>query len=167
MSREDFIRDQIRRILFEDKAQGGVQQGRVGKGGLSVTIRSASALAKKNPEALMKKLGISGASGSTSIEKVRSVLSQAISYLKSDDAKKHGLQGAYSSVYEVSSSNNQKSGENYLRIEPGEISEREAALYAVHILVGAVSSGILAGLDKKVTPTLEDGKAVIKFSDPS
>lgn len=151
-----FIRNQIRRILLE--AEGEVRRGSVGRGNLKVFVKNAKALAQQNPQELMKKLGNPSASGETADEKVSSLLQGALSGLESA-----GLGDMYRGVYLQRQGKNQS---RVVRIVPGEISERDAVLYATHILTAAVKTGALSGLDKDVVPSIDGGEAVIKFEEP-
>lgn len=164
MANREFIREEIRKILFEEAeeetAPGRITRGRVGGGRVSAPIKSAEALANKDPEALMSKLNVSSAPGDTAIKKVFSVLKQAVETLKSTD----GLETAYDSV----SIGKAPDGTEYIRIAPNEISERNAVLYALHILTGAENAGILTDLDKEVVvgKSKTGEKAVVIFNDP-
>lgn len=174
MANEEFIRQQIRRMLLEAEEssnksgetppapaqpaspkKGQVEKGKVGRGRVSGGVQEAEALANSNPGELMRKLKISGAAGSDE-EKVEKILKQAVSTLKSTK----GLEQAYSSV---SLEREADTGSVYVKISPNKLSARNALIYMKHVLVGAVNAGVLS-LDKNVIPTYEDNKALIKFA---
>lgn len=173
MADEKFIRSQIQRILHEaapspespesDKIPktGGVSaKGRVGRGRVKAEVSEAEALANSDPQKLMSKLKIDSASGSTTVEKILSVLKRAVRTLKSTK----GLEDAYSSV----SIQKTAEGVEYIRIMPDKLTERDAALYMKHTLIAAQNAGILTDLDKVIVPELaKTGQAVVKFLDAS
>jgi hypothetical protein len=175
MANEEFIRQQIRRILLEANAEsddsesppapkskaepapqrGQVQKGKVGRGRVSGGVKEAEALANSNPGELMRKLKISAVTGSDE-EKVEKIMKQAVSTLKSTK----GLEQAYSGVSLV---REQDTGSVYVKISPNKLSARNALIYMKHVLVGAFNAGVLS-LDNDVIPTYEDDKALIKFA---
>lgn len=174
MTDENFIRNQIRRILVEksksdandaesdsrdekNKTKGSIAKVKPGRGRVKAEIREAEALANADPGALMTKLKINSAPGNTTLQKVAFVLNRAITTLKSTK----GLETAYDRVAQMKSAD----GVDYLQIIPKDLSPRDALLYMNHTLVGAVNAGILSELDKLVVPEIKGGKVIVKFQD--
>lgn len=167
-----FIRDQIRRILSEKteaasetpdepapsdkkKEKGGLAKVKPGRGRVKAEIQEAEALANSDPKKLMKRLKIDSAPGDSTPKKVAYILKRAVNTLKSTK----GLEQAYSDISLMQT----EEGDLYVRIIPNKLKPRDALLYMNHTLVGAVNSGILAGLDMIVVPELDGGKPVVNF----
>ncbi len=183
MADEQFIRNQIRRILFEetegttgqvptptpalaesapqdseeDKRTGKVAKVKPGRGRVKAEIEEAGALANSDPQELMKKLKIKAAPGDSSIKQIAFILNKAVETLKSVP----GLEEAYERIAIKKS----PEGDLYIHIIPNKISARDALLYMNHTIVGAVNAGVLKNLDQEVVPELKKGRALINFTD--
>ena len=158
---DSFIRSQVRKILFEDRApeptsapkakseepaQRGprVVRGKIGKGNFSKATKAAGSLAEKNPAELVRKLGLQGASGKTDIEKVISIVRQAISGAS-----------VMRSAYYTPELMQDSSGDKFIRItHSSEISPRDAAQYMFLTFIAAEKEGLLAGIKGQITPGL-------------
>lgn len=158
---DSFIRNQIRKILLEENApesapaqkekakepeqQGPrVVRGRVGKGNFSKATRQAGSLAEKNPAELVKKLELKGASGGSSLEKVLSIVKQAISGAS-----------VMRSAYHKAEIMQDESGDKFIRIaHSSEIEPRDAAQYMFLTFIAAEKEGLLAGINGQITPGL-------------
>jgi len=102
-----------------------------GSGGFSKGVSEAGALAKEDPESLMKNLGISSASGSDDLEKIESLVKQAIT---GTDAMKR----VYSSMSRLT-----KGDKKGIKISVQEIKARDGVKYMYHTLVGARNAKVL------------------------
>lgn len=152
MEDEKFIRKQIQKILNErnPRRRRGSPGSDRGSPGVRRVPLEQGALAQENPRELIRKLNIRSASGNTSQEKVLSVLTSAISTLRSNDE----LKDAFSGVSDEG---------DYIMIQKGDIPTSEAVKYVNHILIAAEEAGVLSRLDKPVIATEKDGEAVVLF----
>lgn len=167
---DSFVRNQVRKILFEENtspssapatapppapkakseepasAQQGprIVRGRVGKGNFSKATKAAGSLAEKNPAELVKKLGIQGASGGSPLEKVLSIVKQAISGAS-----------VMRSAYRKAEIMQDEGGSRFIRIaHSSEIEPRDAAQYMFLTFIAAEKEGLLAGIKGQITPGL-------------
>lgn len=130
-----------------------VVRGRVGGGNFSAAVRAANSLADKNPAELVKKLGLKGATGSSNIERVESIVRQAVSGASV-------MQAAYSKPEIMQD----ESGNQFIRIPHNtEIKAREAAQYMFLVFQAAQKEGLLGGIKGKIRPGLvkADGKEIV------
>ena len=80
----NYLKSQILKILNEqdqpeaEKAEVGEKTKGAGKGGFKASIRETGTLAEQNPGQLMSNLGIKGVKGKSDIEKLFSLLQQAV-----------------------------------------------------------------------------------------
>lgn len=163
---DTFIRNQVRKILLEETApvpaapaapaapkakseepaqQGPrVVRGRIGKGNFNKATKAAGSLAEKNPAELVKKLGLQGASGGSPIEKVLSIIKQAIS----------GASVMRSAYYKAEIMQDAE-GSRFIRIaHSSELSPRDAVQYIFLVFVAAEKEGLLGGIKGQITPGL-------------
>lgn len=175
MKAEDFIRKQVLKILTEAESaapaapapaqstqaappqdapstSAGVRRGKIGRGRISKEQIEAGALALEDPQRLLKKLGISGTPAGSGPDKVLNLIKTAI-------REKTVMSQAYSSARLLKDEN----GKTYIRIQPAEeLSERNAALYILHVLIAAktligdIGMGVVVG-------TNDAGQAVVEF----
>ena len=143
----DFIREEIRRIIYErsgeeaikdtsakDEEPSGEKTTRLGRGGsYKKEIKQAGALATKKPRELMKRLNLSRASGSTDIDRLNSLLSQAVTGTPA-------MKDVYGNPEARRHKTSKKKG---IRIPVKIIPARDARMYLIHTLVGALSAGYL------------------------
>lgn len=142
----DFIREEIRRIIYErsgeetikdtrvkDEESSGEKTTRAGRGRYKKEITQAGALATKKPRELMKRLKLSRASGSTDIDRLNSLLSQAVTGTPA-------MKDVYGKPEARRHKTSKKKG---VRIPVKIIPARDARMYLIHTLVGALSSGYL------------------------
>lgn len=156
---EKFIRKHIRRILLEAGSEeggegggggggGSVERGRVGRGGVKAAVKEAGARATKEPDQLMKDLGVSGGGGGDDVNQIYKVITQSIN--------KNDLMGdAYAGAKGVESGGNKG-----VRVQTGDLSPRDAAYYMTHVLVGAQNAGMLS-LKEKWVIDVEGGGVII------
>jgi len=157
------IKSIVEGILLEDKEEedkkkddpsftkGGGKvdiQASTGSGSFSKGVSEAGALAQEDPQTLMKNLGISTASGSNDMEKIESLVKQA---LTGDDAMKR----VYSSLSGVS-----KGNKKALVVKVQEIKARDAVKYMYHTLVGARNAKILK-IDSLIQVENHQGDVII------
>ena len=125
MITEQRIRKYIRRFLLESE-----QTRRPGRGGYKKEIQAAGALAQSNPTELMSRLGIGAASGKGDIEKLASLLKQAVNGTNSSDAMKNVFG-------DPQPRKDTTTGYQGIRIPVNVIPPRDARKYLEHTLVGA------------------------------
>ena len=159
---ETFIREHVRRILSEKRRASRdltVVRGRIGKGDFKRESKLAGSLADKDPESLMKKLGLSKfmPSGGSPEEKVLSLIEQAITGVEL-------MRTAYSGASLAQG----EDGVKFIRIaHSGDIKPREAVQYLFLVLVAASATGKLKGIGKTVIPGLDlEGAPGIFFEEP-
>lgn len=162
MASEEFIRNQIRKIIAADiliEAGGtpGVTRGSVGRGRIKDQITRAGALAKEKPQDLMRSLGVRSAAGSTTEEKVMDIVKKSM--MTADVMKE-----AYTGAQWRTTPDNKK----FIQLNSS-ISPRDAAYYMLHVLTGALNAGLLSDLDKEVrvgvTNFEGDKIAIVQFVD--
>ena len=119
-----------------------------GSGGFSKGVSEAGALAKDDPASLMKSLGVSSASGSNDLEKIESIMKQAITGAEV-------MSRVYSSLSRLS-----KGDKKALRISVQEIKARDAVKYIYHTLVGARNAKILK-IDSLIQVENSQGDVII------
>lgn len=132
------IKDVVLDILLEEddkpkeskKTKPGIEAS-TGSGRFSAGVNEAGALAKENPQQLMKNLKVSSAVGSDDLGKIQDLLKQAFT---GADAMKT----VYTGLSRVTKG--EKVG---LRIDVSKIKVRDGVKYLYHTLVGARSAGIL------------------------
>jgi len=161
---DSFIRKHVRKILVEATPSAGagdadqsqsdsttIRRGKIGRGRISAASIEAGALALEDPQKLLKKLGIKSPSGSGP-DRVLNLLRDAIQ-------EKTVMSQAYRGL-EVKKN---EDGESYIRIRPANgLSERNAALYMLHVLVAA--KGLIGNIGVGVVVGLDDAnQAVIQF----
>lgn len=176
---KSFIRNQVRRILFEenqeaapaaspppnkgDKPSGESEQrgprvirGRVGKGNFSKATKLTGSLVDKSPAdraELVKKLGLKAASGSTSVDKVLSIVMSAI-------------RGAsiMRDTYLSAEIMQDEEGTKFIRIPTSpKVEIRDAAQYMYLVFIAAEKEGLLAGINADIIPgiiNVKDGQAL-------
>jgi hypothetical protein len=156
---EIFIREHVRRILSEKKAASRsrkVVRGAIGRGNFQRALILKGSLADKDPEALVKKLGLEGfsPSGGSPEEKVLSLVQKA---RLSDPV----MEEAYVGFEMVED----EEGVSFIRLEPGEgLSPRDAVQYMFLALVAADNVGLLEGINKDLVPGLDpEGQPGIFF----
>ena len=115
----------------------GIAQGAVGRGRFSNVTMSAGARAQKDPDALMKDLGVKGAAGGSDLEQVLAIINAAI---HSNDVMGEAYTGA-SLVQEQAADGNMI---NVVGISPGGINNRNAIKFLSHTLMGAQNAGMLS-----------------------
>lgn len=125
MFTEQKIRNYVRKFLLENE-----QTRRPGRGGYKREIQAAGALAQKNPAELMKRLGVTNVSGKNDIEKLNSLLSQAVSGTNSSDAMKNVFG-------DPQPRRDKQAGYEGIRVPVTVIPPRDARKYLEHTLVGA------------------------------
>ena len=131
MTSEEFIRNQIRKILLQEK----IKAVGVGKGGWKGKIKEAGSLAKDDPGKLMKNLNISGVKQSSKeLEILKDLLKKAAS--GTDEMK---------SIYSISDSQpkaKDKDGNVLESVAIGVslITPRDAQKYIEHTIVGATAA---------------------------
>lgn len=165
---KSFIRNQVRRILFEenqetapaaspssnkgDKPSGESEQrgprvvrGRVGKGNFSKATKLTGSLVDKSPAdraELVKKLGLKAASGSTNVDKVMSIVLSAI-------------RGAsiMRDTYPNAEIMQDEEGVKFIRISTSsKVEIRDAAQYMYLVFIAAEKEGLLEGINANITP---------------
>lgn len=158
---ETFIREHVRRILAEEKAEpegARVVRGRVGGGRFRGVPPLSGSLAEKNPKELVKKLGLEGftPAGSNAEEKVLSLIQKSRSTAPE-------MREAYAGA-EMEEDEN---GVPFIRLTPNEgLSPRDAVQYMFLALMAARNVGLLKGINKNVKPGLDpEGQAVIFFAE--
>jgi hypothetical protein len=171
---KSFIRDQVRRILFEenqapapaapssskedksssgDSAQRGprVVRGRVGKGNFSKATKLTGSLVDKSPAdraELVKKLGLKAANGSTNVDKVMSIVKSAIS-------------GAsiMRDTYPGAEIMQDEEGTKFIRVATSsKVEIRDAAQYMYLVFIAAEKEGLLAGINANIIPGIVGAK---------
>lgn len=162
---DSFIRKHVRKILVEATPSAGagdadqsqsdsttIRRGKIGRGRISAASIEAGALALEDPQKLLKKLGISKSPSGSGPDRVLNLLKAAIQ-------EKTVMSQAYLGL-EVKEN---EDGESYIRIRPAEgLSERNAALYMLHVLVAA--KGLIGNIGVGVVVGLDDAnQAVIQF----
>lgn len=125
MITENKIRHHVRMLLREDE-----QTKRPGRGGYKKEIQAAGALAKQNPRELMKRLGVRKATGEEDIERVNSVLQQAVAGSDSTSAMKNVFA-------EPQPRKDKATGYKGIRLPVQVIPARDARKYIEHTLVAA------------------------------
>ncbi len=155
------VEQQVRKILAEaeptaapesgsavkEKPKGKITRGTIGSGKIKNKINDAKALATKNPKELMKRLGVSGASGNSIAAKVLSVVRSAI--YGTDTMREAYLGAAF------------REGKVY--ISPREISPRDGALYMLHTLTAADNLDMLGTYDNEIVVSVGEEGIVIQF----
>jgi hypothetical protein len=156
------IEQQVRKILAEaeptaaapesgeadkEKPKGKITRGAIGSGKIKNKINDAKALATKNPKELMKRLGVSGASGNTIQEKVLSVVRSAI--YGTEDMREAYLGATV------------REGKVY--VSPREVSPRDGALYMLHTLTAADNLDMLGTYDNEIVVSVGEEGIVIQF----
>ena len=106
------------------------QTRRPGRGGYKKEIQAAGALAQSNPTELMKRLGIGSTTGKNDIEKLNSLLTQAVSGTNSSQA----MQDVFG---EPQPRKDKQTGYEGIRVPVSIIPPRDARKYLEHTLVGA------------------------------
>jgi len=132
MITENKIRQYVRRLLCENE-----QTSRPGRGGYKKEIQAAGALAKQNPGELMKRLGVSKATGEEDIERVNSVLKQAVAGSDSSPAMKNVFA-------EPQPRKDKATGYKGIRLPVQIIPPRDARKYIEHTLVAAQAARMAA-----------------------
>ena len=125
MITEQKIRNFIRKLLAEE-----AQTRRPGRGGYKREIQAAGALAQKNPGELMRRLGISTATGKNDIEKLNNLLVQAVGGTNSSQAMKDVFG-------DPQPRKDKQTGYEGIRVPVSVIPPRDARKYLEHTLVGA------------------------------
>jgi len=122
---ENKIRSAVRKFLLEAE-----QTRRPGRGGYKKEIQQAGSLAKSNPAELMKRLGIAAVQGSSDVEKLHSLLSQATS----------GTDIMSQAFDTPSPRRDNVTGKEGVRVPVKLISARDARKYLEHTLIAAQNS---------------------------
>lgn len=125
MITENEIRRHIRSLLRENE-----QTSKPGRGGYKKEIQAAGALVQQNPRELMRRLGIQKATGKEDIERVNSVLQQAVAGSDSTSAMKNVFA-------EPQPRKDKATGYKGIRVPVQVIPPRDARKYIEHTLVGA------------------------------
>ena len=172
MSKPDFIINFVRKVLKEQAEEKNKESkespkpkkskmkkhapgdivvgygGGKGSGGRFLgSVNEAGALAKKDPKALMKNLGVgSGGTGLAGAEKLVSAV------ISGTDAMSRALKG----VSKVKSG-----GKDAVFITPGEINARNVANLLHHVFIGAKGAGIFASPKEALQIQVSGGKVVI------
>jgi hypothetical protein len=129
MDTEHKIRRYIRKMLLEVE-----QTRRPGRGGYKKEIQAAGALAKKNPGELLRRLGVGSVSGQDDIEKLNSLLKQAVA--GSNAAK------AMTNVFsEPQPRQDKQTSYKGIRIPVQIIPPRDARKYLEHTVLAAQAAG--------------------------
>lgn len=129
----NYLKSQILKILREqdqpeaEKAETGEKTRGAGKGGFKASIRETGALAQQNPGQLMSNLGIKGIKGKSDIEKLFSLLEQAV-------GNTEAMSTVYGSPKPRRNSNTKKEG---VRIPISVIPARDGMKYITHTILGA------------------------------
>ncbi len=159
MNRENFLRNQIKRILIEGEApepepkKKEIRKGSVGRGRVKDKVKEAKALASKDPQKLMDNLNIKSAGGNTTQDKVLNLVRNAI----------YGTQimaRAYTGARLIEDN---ESGEKYIAVTPGDLGVRDATLYMLHTITGADNAGILGSIDYDIEVSVKGGIVAIEF----
>lgn len=152
MNAEQKIRMMIRRQLLSE-AELTVRPGR---GGYKKAIRQAGALAKENPNELMKRLGVDRVDGDKDIDKMFSLLEQAIKKTKE-----------MSVVFgEPLGRKDKSTGYVGIRIKKKlPVPPRDARKYIEHTVIGAQNSGKTGFTEPVQIEILPDGDIIAYFSD--
>ena len=119
------IRDAVRKFLLEAE-----QTRRPGRGGYKKEIQQAGSLAQSNPSELMKRLGVTALQGSSDIEKLNSLLTQATA----------GTDAMGQAFDNPSPRRDNVSGSEGVRVPVKLISARDARKYLEHTLIAAQNS---------------------------
>ena len=104
-----------------------------GSGRYSRGVSEAGALAKDSPKELMKNLGVSSASGSSDLEKITSILKQAMTGTSE-------MSRVYTGLSKISASGNKPEA---IKVKVDIIKVRDGVKYMYHTLVGARNAGVL------------------------
>tara|TARA_B100000123_G_C25603170_1_gene372332 strand:- start:198 stop:680 length:483 start_codon:yes stop_codon:yes gene_type:complete len=159
MNRENFLRNQIKRILIEGESpepepkKKEIRKGSVGRGRVKDKVKEAKALASKDPQKLMDNLNIKSAGGNTTQDKVLNLVRNAI----------YGTQimaRAYTGARLIEDN---ESGEKYIAVTPGDLGVRDATLYMLHTITGADNAGILGSIDYDIEVSVKGGIVAIEF----
>jgi hypothetical protein len=160
---EEKLRHHIRRMLIEEaeepqspkpkkKKAGRTKAGSItastGRGRFSTGVQEAGALAKDNPNQLMKNLKISSGAGGD-LRGIASILKQA---LKGAEA----MQKAYSGYSEVN-----KGDKKGIKVSMAGLDPRNGVKYLQHTLVAAKTAGLFRLKDALQIDV--DGNAVIIY----
>jgi hypothetical protein len=158
MKDRTFIRNRIQKILREEeekKKTGTISRGKVGRGRIKDKVKEAKALASKNPKKLMKNLNITSVDGSSTQEKILSLVRNAI----------YGTPIMSTAYSGATITQNPETKKKYIRIVPGDLGSRDGALYMLHTITGADNAGILGSLDLNVEVGVKDGQIVVEFKE--
>ena len=131
---EQTIRHAVRKMLHEKTGQKKEKITTRGGGGrYKKSIEQQGALARTNPQELMRRLKISRVNEKEDIKRLKSLFDQAVSGTE-----------AMKAVYgEPSPRKDNKSGMQGVRIPITLIPERDARKYLEHTLVGALGAGVV------------------------
>jgi hypothetical protein len=158
------LKDVVRDMLFEEeekpkdepkekpketpkKGEADIEAS-TGSGRYAAGVKEAGALAQEDPKLLMKNLGIKATAGSNDIDKILSLLKQA---LTGADAMKT----VYTGLSTIQSG--KKSG---LKIQVSVIKANSGVKFIYHALVGARNAGILK-IDSKIQVENSSGTIII------
>ena len=117
----------------EPKSKAVDIEASTGSGRYSRGVSEAGALAKDSPKELMKNLGVSGSSGSNDLEKITSILKQAMTGTSE-------MSRVYTGLSKVSASEGKPEA---VKVKIDIIKVRDGVKYMYHTLVGARNAGIL------------------------
>ena len=137
MNPEQFIREQIKKILMEQTDTGDTPRTTGVRGGVKRELRQLKALANDNPAELMNRLNVTNISGESSIDQLGSLLGQAIS--NTDE-----MADAYDKPQGINDTYN-RSG-LLISLTPAaeeEMTVRDATIFIRHTVSGAKNAGIL------------------------
>ena len=151
---ENTIRHAVRTILTEkQKASSEKITHRGGRGRYKKAITQQGALAKDNPQELMKRLKISKVNEREDIKRLNSLFLQAVSGVIA-------MQGVYG---EPSPRKDKQSGLQGIRIPVKLIPPRDARKYMEHTLVGAEGAGTVK-FDNELQVEILGNDILIYFS---
>lgn len=140
------------------KAQPGsinIARGALGRGRFSAFVSEAGARSTGDADGLMKDLGVKAATGSTDVDKVRSILQIALSY---HSLMRQAFAGASTAKIKMAEDENPTPG---VRVATAEISTRDGMKFISHTLDGAKNAGMLS-LEGAIEIGLHDGEIFIK-----
>ena len=152
---EQFIRGQIRRLLMEEEEKEVFRYDRrIITSVLGRPPAGMSQRAKVDPNGLLGDLKVSSLSGSTMLEKIESLLEQAID--GNDE-----MSDAFSGVDTIEN----HAGKEGVLVEVGELSSGQGARFIKEVLLAARNAGMLPMSDDIRVDAMSEGVIVYASKD--